>query len=144
MKERGLAFTGVAFVAVLLSAGAWAQADLGTRLQTEVPVSFKAGNTVLPAGKYEFLVDLEANRVEIVAESTNQSAILFGSPGEASADGHFNVTIQKVGGTYQLAGLSGGDFGIDFLPSKAVSASPYSGIIEGITDSAKTSGTRTK
>jgi hypothetical protein len=146
MKKGGLTLVSMAFVAMVLSVSAQAQAYVRTRIQTEVPVNFVVAKTNLPSGTYTFWVDTTENRVQIVQDTTHKSVFVFGIPAAPSTNGRYNVTFSKRGETYQLAEINGRDFGLDFVRQKGVPYSPFNGTIEGIPVSGgnTTKGTPTK
>src|SRR5579863_7168309 len=89
---------GVVSIAPIVSAS--------TNLEVNVPFSFVAGHSTLPAGRYEISIDDNKHLICIKGSNANPSMFLLSQPTEApTVREDSKVVFKRRGDEYSLAGL---------------------------------------
>ena len=109
-------------VAMALTGLALAQ-DSTYRVTANVPFDFYAGDQQLPAGMYQFVVNLEDHSVMLRNKTTGRSYALLARPGDGESAGEAVVEFDVIGGAHMLADLKTASTGVNFPEQKAMQAS---------------------
>ncbi len=77
-------------------------------LKVDVPFPFQVEGKTLPAGAYEFKIDISADTVEVSAPGTGAVALVItrlAAPPHPGSNEHAHIVFDKVGTTYTLSEL---------------------------------------
>ncbi len=77
-------------------------------LRADVPFPFQVEGKTLPAGAYEFKIDVSAQTVQVSAPGTDAVALIItrlAARPHSDAQEHAHIVFDKVGNTYTLSEL---------------------------------------
>lgn len=115
-------FAYILLVTAIIAVAAPSANAQSTGVRLNIPFAFLAGDTVLPAGAYQFDVELSCNRLAIRSMDGAAGAYLTAHPGNRKGGLHQNAAVfHKYGNTYVLRHLAVAGYyeGRDLGPSKA-------------------------
>jgi hypothetical protein len=94
--------------------------DFASKVRVDVPFSFYAGGTLLPAGEYSFALNRETSNIAIRGEIESAGTFLLGAPENATKGSFVTLTFRSDGqGGFVLERFQGPDFGFSFAARKA-------------------------
>jgi hypothetical protein len=95
-------------IAVLLGLTLVPSAFAQDAVKSDIPFAFHVGAKTLPAGPYEFKIDLAARTVSVIGAKGSSAAEMFETtlaPAQHSSEAHSHIVFDKVGTTYTLSEL---------------------------------------